>query len=150
MLKSPPRVAYTCWRTLALQTRSTNTSRGTTVPSSVATRPRRNITRSPVGWPGGAFEGVRVAGWPGVVEGGGLGAGGFCANPTGTRSPIASANSVKMRALGCIDLFQGENVSTANLVGQSVQVKANNVYKCETTPRLLTLYRSWSEREVSR
>lgn len=59
-------------------------------------------------------------------------AGGFCANAGSTRSPIANASFTKMRANGCMDLFQGENASAANLVGRSVQVKANNVYKYET------------------
>jgi hypothetical protein len=75
---------------------------------------------------------------PGFVEGGGgggAGAGGFCASTGGTRSPMASART-KMRGHECIGLFQGENVSAANLVGESVQVKVNNVYKSETT-RLL-------------
>ena len=76
---------------------------------------------------------------PGFAEGGGgggAGAGGFCANVGGTRSPMASASRTKMRGHECIGLSQGENVSAANLVGESVQVKVNNVYKCETT-RLL-------------
>jgi hypothetical protein len=76
---------------------------------------------------------------PGFVEGGGgggAGAGGFCASAGGTRSPMASASRTKMRGHECIGLSQGENVPAANLVGESVQVKVNNVYKSETT-RLL-------------
>ncbi len=53
-----------------------------------------------------------------------MGAGGFCGNAGSTRSPIANGSFTKMRARGCMDLFQGENVSAANLVGRSVPVKA--------------------------
>jgi len=78
----------------------------------------------------------------GFVEGGGggAGAGGFCAKAGSTRSPIAKASFRKLRDRGCMDLFQGENVSTANLVGQSLQVKVNNVYKYETIGPLLPCY----------
>jgi hypothetical protein len=41
------------------------------------------------------------------MEGGGAGAGGFCANATGTRSPIASASSTKVRVRGFTDLLLG-------------------------------------------
>jgi hypothetical protein len=41
------------------------------------------------------------------VEGGGAGAGGFCANATGPRSPIASASSTKVRMRGFTDLLLG-------------------------------------------
>jgi hypothetical protein len=39
------------------------------------------------------------------VEGGGEGAGGLCANATGTRSPIASPSWTKMRMRGFIGLI---------------------------------------------
>ena len=77
---------------------------------------------------------------PGFAEGGGggggAGAGGFCASAGGTRSPMASASRTKIGGHECIGLSQGEYVPAANLVGESVQVKVNNVYKSETT-RLL-------------
>jgi len=41
------------------------------------------------------------------VEGGGAGAGGFCANATGPRSPIASASSAKVRMRGFTDPLLG-------------------------------------------
>ena len=76
---------------------------------------------------------------PGFAEGGGggdgAGAGGFCANAGDTRSPMASAGRANMRGHECIGLSRGENVSTANLVGESVQVKANNVYQWQTTAK---------------
>ena len=61
----------------------------------------------------------------GGLVGGGAGAGGFCANATGTRSPIVSASSTKTRILGFTDLFLGRKVLKPNLVGKSVQVKAS-------------------------
>jgi len=41
---------------------------------------------------------------------GGGGAGGFCANATGTRRPIARPISMKMRMRALTDLFLGGNV----------------------------------------
>ena len=84
---------------------------------------------------------------PGFVEGGGAGgagAGGFCASAGGTRSPMASASRTKIGGHECIGLSQGEYVPAANLVGESVQVKVNNVYKSETT-RLLPRAIFWSK-----
>src|SRR5579863_7826001 len=71
MLKSPRGDVYNCWRTLLLQTRSTITLFGTGVPSSVATRPRRYITRSPAGSIGSGLGRGEFAGRFGGPEGGG-------------------------------------------------------------------------------
>ena len=49
----------------------------------------------------------RLGAVEGAVEdgGGGAGAGGFCGNAAGTRSPIVSASPTKMRKRRCTDLF---------------------------------------------
>jgi hypothetical protein len=58
---------------------------------------------------------VGVAGWLGGVGGGG--AGGFCANATGTRSPIATASSTKIRMRGFTDLFLGRERLSRKFIG---------------------------------
>jgi len=65
------------------------------------------------------------------VEGGGAGAGGFCANATGTRSPIASASSTKMRMRGFTDLFLGRERLSNKF---STQVSSSQGFRSEQRP----------------
>src|SRR5437660_7115964 len=141
MLKSPLPDAYTCWRTLALQTRSTKTSFGTGVLSLVATRPERNSTRFPLGWVWstprgrgvvGLLDGSERGGW-----GGGAGAGGFCAAVTGTRSKVESARRASMRMQWLIGQFPGRARLRCRIVGRkSVQVKATELNQRNSLDRV--------------
>ena len=63
----------------------------------------------------------------GGFEGGGAGAGGFCANAAGTRSPIVSASPTKMRKRRCTDLFL--RLTLAIVRCESVQVKPSKSSK---------------------
>jgi hypothetical protein len=96
---------------LLLQRRSTRASCGSFVPSLVATRPRRNMTRSPagrvgckdgeagfVGCPG--FEEGEVGGGAGPGFGEGAGLGGFCAQTIGVKRRNRRASSTRMRVRG--------------------------------------------------
>jgi hypothetical protein len=67
----------------------------------------------------------------GGAEGGG--AGGFCAEATGTRSPIASASSTKMRMSGFVDLFLGRVRLSRKF---SAQVSASQGFRSDERPRL--------------
>jgi hypothetical protein len=62
------------------------------------------------------------------VEGGGAGAGGFCANATDARSPIASASSTKMRIRGFTDLFLGRERLSHKF---STQVSSSQGFRLE-------------------
>src|SRR5215813_14789371 len=111
MLKDPSGEVYICWRTLLLQRRSTRTSCGSFVPSLVATRPRRNMTRSPVGRMGCKEGEAGFVGCPGFEEGEdgggagpgfgeGVGLGGFCAQTIGVKRRNRRASSTRMRVRG--------------------------------------------------
>jgi hypothetical protein len=62
------------------------------------------------------------------VEGGGAGAGGFCASVTGTRSGIASASTAKMRMRGFTDLFRGREHQSRKF---SAQVSSSQGFRSE-------------------
>ena len=70
-----------------------------------------------------------VAGWLGGVGGGG--AGGFCANATGTRRPIASASWTKMRMRGLTELFLGRERLSRKF---SAQVSSSQGFRSEQRP----------------
>jgi hypothetical protein len=74
------------------------------------------------------------------VEGGGEGAGGFCANPTGTKSPIASASSTKMRMCVFIDLFLGRKRLSCKFSAQVSSSQGFRSGQAESLPKALVRY----------
>ena len=79
------------------------------------------------------------------MEGGGAGAGGFCANATGPRSPIASASWTKVRMRGFTDLllgrarqgrkFSAQVSSSQGFRAKVSEAKASEASKSEQRPR---------------
>lgn len=74
------------------------------------------------------------------MEGGGAGAGGFCANATGTKSPIASASSTKMRMRVFIDLFLGRKRLSCKFSAQVSSSQGFRSEQVESLPKALVWY----------